>query len=263
MSEQPQANRPAPVVLVTRPAGRAESFIHTLQAAGVECVHLPMLEIKALHDEAQIAAVKSRLHCLDQLDLAIFISTNAVHFTRECLLNNHIEFPAQLPCLPIGRTTADEIARAGWQLVPAPAIEDSEGLLSSPALQQVSGKVIGIFRGVGGREHLARVLRERGAKVDYLECYRRCRPLYQNGIVAGLLKKHSPAAIVFSSGETLDNFLYYAKLDDITGEVLKIPLVVPSQRLQQYAVNHGFTRVVVANGANAEATSATLAGIVA
>lgn len=60
---------------------------------------------------------------------------------------------------------------------------DSESLLELPelAVDRVKGKRVAIFRGDGGRELLAETLRERGATVDCITCYRRSGP--SNGVV--------------------------------------------------------------------------------
>ncbi len=52
---------------------------------------------------------------------------------------------------------------------------DSEAVIALPefAADAVRGRKVLIFRGDGGRELLADTLRERGASVEYVTCYRR------------------------------------------------------------------------------------------
>ena len=86
-------------------------------------------------------------------------------------------WPARLRAFAPGPGTAAALAAAGIHDVTIPATTfDSEGLLALPALSQVAGKRIAIFRGEGGRDLLGDTLRARGALVDYVDCYRRAAP---------------------------------------------------------------------------------------
>jgi MFS superfamily sulfate permease-like transporter len=82
-----------------------------------------------------------------------------------------------------------------------PPGQDSEALLALPQLEQVAGKRIAIFRGVGGRTLLADTLRSRGATVDYVECYRRRRPDADAGPL--LQRWADVSAVTIASAETL------------------------------------------------------------
>ena len=82
---------------------------------------------------------------------------------------------------------------------------DSDGLLALPALSDVRGKRILIFRGESGREDLGGALVARGALVDYVACYRRAKP---QGSVAGLAEAFREGriqAVTITSSEGLDN----------------------------------------------------------
>ena len=70
----------------------------------------------------------------------------------------------------------------------------------------IAGKHIAIFRGVGGRETLRDTLRQRGAKVEYIECYTRRRPDVAPAVVSSLLARDDIGAIQALSRETLENF---------------------------------------------------------
>jgi len=122
---------------------------------------------------------------------------------------------------------------------------NSEALLSLPRLQEVTGKKILIFRGVGGREHLAVVLRERGAKVDYAECYKRKLPDSPPGSFAQCLVDNQISMISANSQESVENLC--ALGDSFT--LKQLPLVVPGERVASSAKAKGFKKVIMAENA--------------
>lgn len=186
------------VVVLTRPIEQARAVAHKIEAAGGAAVHFPVLEINPK------AAPADALATLNFTDIAIFISANAVEFG---LLATARKLPPKIKLAAIGQATAQALAQRGFQptIVPKSGA-DSEALLATAALQEVAGKQIVIFRGVGGRETLRTTLCQRGAKVAYIECYTRRRPDVSPSRVAALLQRNDIAAIQILSRETLENF---------------------------------------------------------
>ena len=82
--------------------------------------------------------------------------------------------PALAHAEPV-RHLADAAAlqRATTREVTAPDDQRSEGLLALPQLQDVAGKHIVIVRGNAGRELIKQGLLARGAKVSYVQSYKR------------------------------------------------------------------------------------------
>ena len=161
-------------VLVTRPQGQAETFCRLIEEQGGTTIRFPVLEITTPSDPTPLEALISTL---DQFDLAIFISINAVEWTLKAIRRDHRELPDSLRLAVIGPTTARALEALGHppHLMPPPPY-NSESLLALPEMEQVTGRRVIIFRGEGGREHLAETLRSRGAVVEYAEAYRRVRP---------------------------------------------------------------------------------------
>ena len=151
-------------VLVTRPAHQAGHFIQLLQQAGATAIEFPAIEID---QPDNTETVQARIAQLDDYDLVIFISSNAVEYglkfmqqAGKRLLN---------PVAAIGRSTASCLQRHNIAVSVQPENGfNSEALLASKALQaaQVKGKKVLIVRGQGGLELLANSLQQRGARVD-------------------------------------------------------------------------------------------------
>jgi uroporphyrinogen-III synthase len=151
--------------------------------------------------------------------------------------------PLRLPALTIHDNSADPALcrRLGRDpdLVPQGSF-DSESLLALEPLQHVSGKRIVIFRGNGGRELLADTLRQRGARVDYAEVYRRGPP--PPPADTEWLQKTD--IITLTSSEALHNLVTMTPAT-ARDALYDKPLVVISERSAQLARQLGFRQSVL------------------
>lgn len=233
--------------MLTRPRDQALALTEQLEEAGARVIHFPVIDIVPLAISAD-AAVSRLVGQLDSYAIAVFISSNAVIQADRIVRQLRGEWPAQLRLAVIGPASAKALTTVGLQAHICPVSEfNSEGLLATRAMQQVSGKRIIIFRGRGGRETLATELRRRGAQVDYAEVYQRRRPA--TGLEA-LAQRQRDAinAIIVASNESLQN------LYDMAGErnrnwLLGVPVVVISQRSAALAGDLGFAHIVTAEQA--------------
>ncbi|MEQ6340706.1 MAG: uroporphyrinogen-III synthase [Gammaproteobacteria bacterium] len=219
-------------VLVTRPAHQSQRLCELIEAEGGRVVLLPTIEIL---DPQDINAARKVIDRLDEFDIAIFISTNAVSKTMELLSPRH-DWPPRLKVAAVGARTAEELERRSRPVDIRPHQQfNSEALLALNMMRDVASKRIVIFRGEGGRELLGDTLRERGAHVEYAEVYRRGKPAadFSSVMDAGI------DVIIVTSNESLRN------LWEIAGEtgrewLLYIPLVVISKRTADLAGELGF-----------------------
>ena len=157
-------------IVVTRPRGQATQLTQRIEQIGGNVVLFPLLEIASTNDQQTLNALVARL---DEFDLAIFISPNAVRFGMEAIQSAH-GLPENLKIATVGQGSAKALRNFGVQDVISPqSRSDSEALLALPELQNVTNWRIIIFRGNGGRELLGDTLKARGATVDYAECYQR------------------------------------------------------------------------------------------
>jgi uroporphyrinogen-III synthase len=160
-------------VLVTRPAGQAQRLCGLLEAAGHECVRLPTIEIQPAADPYRLEAIADTL---EDYDLAVFVSVNAVQMGLEPILDQR-DWPEHTQIATVGARSAEALTAYGLSvdLVPEHRF-NSEALLALEELEDMSGRNVVIFRGNGGREVLRDTLLERGAEVEYVEVYRRVCP---------------------------------------------------------------------------------------
>ncbi|MFV8783945.1 uroporphyrinogen-III synthase [Microbulbifer sp. SA54] len=246
-------------ILLTRPAHQCAGWQALLAEQGARCDSIPMLEIAPFtgDDPAAAQAIRNLILDFDQCDHAIFVSQNAVHWGFDWLDDYWPQLPLGPRFYAIGAATARAIAARGAEPECDETLDsmDSEALLALPALQHPQGTRVFVFRGQGGRTLIGDTLRERGARVDYCELYRRLLPAdapAQLGEYA-----YTPDAITVHSGETLDN-LHQCLQHSRRPELLRVPLICPSARVAQQARALGFSRVTAAQNAGDPAMLAAL-----
>lgn len=225
-ADNPAATRLAGLhVMVTRPVHQAAKLRELIEARGGQVVPFPVLDILDPQDNGALQEIIGRL---DQYDIAIFISANAVNKALERVLKNRT-LPPRLKLAAVGKRTAQALKQYGLQgdICPREGF-NSEALLAMEEMQAVQDKRILIFRGEGGRELLAETLQQRGAQVDYAEVYRRARPQAD----ARALLRHLEQGIdviTLTSNEGLQNLFDMAGPDG-QPQLRAVPLVVMSDR---------------------------------
>ncbi|MDA8107799.1 MAG: uroporphyrinogen-III synthase [Betaproteobacteria bacterium] len=236
---------------MTRPRAHAEALARLIREAGGEPLVFPAIEIRDLPDLGPILAKIDRL---EEFDLAIFISPNAVHKALNLVQARRAgkPWPSRLRVAAVGRGSRRELEQQGFAEVIAPAAHaDSEALLALPELSAVAGKRIVIFRGDGGRELLGDTLAARGAHVEYAECYRRARPAADSAPLLTAWARGAVHAVTVSSGEGLANL--FDMLGKLGQQWLRAtPLFVPHPRVAESAVRLGVREVLVAGASDAE-----------
>lgn len=233
-------------VLITRPEEKSKQLALLLTQQGIANISQPLFDY---HNNTNASEVKT---ALEQSDVVIFVSAAAVTFAH-----NGYELPSlinhnKLIVIAVGQATKKALLALGIADVTVPEQEDSEGVLSLPILQNVNRKRIKIFRGNGGREHIATILTERGAGVSYIESYQRVwRTLAKD--IAQQWQAQQINCIVVTSNENL--MALVALLQDDQGKLINywqhdcLWLVV-SSRIEHNAKAMGLHTVVNSHGAN-------------
>ncbi|HXE36834.1 MAG TPA: uroporphyrinogen-III synthase [Azonexus sp.] len=244
-------------IVVTRPLAQAGPLAQAIEAAGGKPLIFPLLEIFPAPDPQSLATAVDRL---GDYALAVFISPNAVDHALPAILARG-PWPDGLRPAAVGQGTVKALLAHGVAGCIAPTERfDSETLLALPALakEAVAGQRVAIFRGDGGRELLADTLRQRGATVDCVTCYRRSGP--SDG-VAPLLRAWRAGqldALTVSSSEGLRHLV-----DLLDGEgrdfLHKTPLFVPHARIADSAAALGLSNIILSGAADAGIMAALLA----
>lgn len=191
-------------VVVTRPRPAADRLAAALAREGARALVFPSLAIEPVDPAPHGAQALERLA---EGGLAIFISANAVEHGLAAA-RRHGAWPAQGRVAAVGEATAQALRNSGFAQVISPRERhDSEGLLALPELRAVKGESVIVFRGEGGKEHLREALESRGARVDYVECYRRARPRTDPASLVAACRRGEVQAVTALSAETLENFL--------------------------------------------------------
>ncbi len=137
-----------------------------LELQGASTLRLPALEIKPVGNRRETAA---RLGALENFDVIIFTSANAVRFGASLL-----DQKRGLTLAAMGPATARALNHAGYRVaVQPPQTFDSESLLRHPKLERPAGSRILIIKGGNGRPFLEQELARRGAQVATADVYRR------------------------------------------------------------------------------------------
>jgi uroporphyrinogen-III synthase len=229
-------------VLITRPLPQARVLAQALSAAGADPVVFPGVRIHPL----AAAELGPALQEARRADLIVFISPNAARIGMR-LLADAGALPLRAKVAAVGPGTTKELGALGVGEVITPQDgHDSEALAGHPALSQVAGKNIVVFRGEGGRAYLADRLRERGARVVAAECYRRLPPGDDFSRTLSDWASGRIAAWTASSAQIIDNLFAAAGADG--SEWLRRRVVfVPHARIAACAFRHG-TRSVFVTG---------------
>jgi uroporphyrinogen-III synthase len=227
---------------VTRPLAQAQPLARLIEAEGGEAIVFPVLSIEPAAD---LAAVRTGVGPIEQFDLAVFVSRNAVEHGRALLAG---AAPGRPRVAAIGPSTAQALEQAGLRVDIRPTCGfTSEALLAQPALQSVRGLRVLVVRGAGGRELLGETLAARGAELRYAEVYARRASTADARLLRERWERAEIHLATALSVETLDALC--ALLGPAgRGLLARAGLVTASARVLKRAAALGLESVVMARG---------------
>lgn len=243
-------------ILITKNVD-ASSFLYTqIKNAGGTPILFPTIKIVPLINQDLL---QQEIADLNQTDIVIFISPNAVNYAFPLIQQYWPQIPSQLIIVGPGSGTSEALAKFNFHHCIYPKDEfNSEALLKLPALQSIKNKNIIIFKGEGGREILKQGLEKKGAIVTEINVYKRVCPDISHESFLPTWQKHGLDIIICTSENSLLN------LKQMVGDsglpwLQQQLFLLSSPRLCSIANNLGFNRQhLLAKNATDEALLARL-----
>lgn len=218
-------------VLVARPAHQAQALCAMIEAEGGSACLLPLLAIVPVADPA---AVSAQLSAARSAQRWIFSSSNAVRHAAAL-----VERPWP-PVAAVGAVTAAALEALGLADVLRPLAGDgAAALLADPAFSQPREQRITLIAGARPLPLLARVLRERGARVEAIAVYRRQPVAHAPQRVAQLIAGVDVAIV--PSAEALTQLVRLTPPEAHT-LLFDLQLALPSSRVVEKARGLGFRK---------------------
>ncbi|MDO5687673.1 MAG: uroporphyrinogen-III synthase [Neisseria sp.] len=153
-----------PLVVVTRPHGRADNIVHECARAGWSVRHVPLMRLQE-HE-----SFSGSLNAMAQTsDAVFFVSPSAVEMAAAKI--DWTRYHGTVTAVGHASATALQAASGKNVLYPHDG-NDSEALLRLPLWRERSGRLL-IVRGAHGRDFFAEALRKLGWTVDCADVYRR------------------------------------------------------------------------------------------
>lgn len=195
-------------ILITRASAQSADLAGMLYKLGAYIYELPVIEIK---DPTSWKKADRSIMQIAKYDYIIFTSVNGVRkfMSRvfECGRDSRIFGGKKI--ITIGTKTAESLGRFGIVADIIPQNYVAEGIIDTLSKREIRNKNILIPRASVAREFLPEKLREMGAKVDIVECYRTQKPRHRKKDIEKIrryLMSGDIDIVTFTSSSTVDNF---------------------------------------------------------
>lgn len=228
-------------ILNTRPQEQAHELTQSIRASGGIGIELPAIEIQETSSN-WIALLPN----LNNVEHAIFISANAVHYCFTQLKQRHINWPSSIHVIAIGQGTSASLQKFNIHVNAIPELPDSEHLLSLEELQHLEKKNVLLFKGKEGRPLIEERLRKNGANLVILQVYQRVMPKISPLFVESVWRNDLVDIILITSEQSLQNL--FKLFDKEAHDWLRNKSwLVISERLAQIASSLGIYNVKISH----------------
>ena len=244
-----------PRVLVTRATGQSDQLIASLEAAGLEAVPVPTIDVELAPGGGPLDQAIRRIGAYDWV---VVTSTNGALSVLSAAERVFVPFEATR-WAAIGSATREVLEREGVDVTFQPALSTAAGLASE--LPVVPGDRVLLVRGNLADDRAPAILGRRGAVVQDVLGYTTVEaPASSVGLLAEAFA--GPLEIVlFTSGSTVRGLVGLADLEAI--DVRRLPAACIGRETATEAARLGFNVVAVARAPDAQSLADTAARAVA
>lgn len=238
-------------ILITRPLEQCDFLVNEITRLRGNPYVFPTLAIKP---SSNIHAFNTAINSLDRMDIAVFMSSNAVKWASNKIKARWPVLPRGLKFAAIGNATKAALEQQGWPVAIMPCEPfNSESLLQLPDFINVANQNIIIFSGNGGRKLLQETLKTRYATVLTTEVYERYCPDLNITELLDRWQNQQIHIVLSTSNESLQN-LYHALCHEGLSHLHRTPLLVISERMANFAQKLGYPEpIIVAKNASDDA----------
>ncbi|OCH05804.1 uroporphyrinogen-III synthase [Aliivibrio fischeri] len=233
-------------ILVTRPEQESQALCDALNQSGHPAISHPLITI---HPGNELSQLPRLFSSLNDGDFIIAVSQHAVEYTQKYLKQLQLEWKQEVNYIAVGQKSAQHLKKYISDPVHYPTHSDSEHLLALPVLQNATGKKAIILRGNGGRDLIYQVLNDLNVDVTYCEAYQRQAIAFDASIKTREWQEKNVNTLIVTSGEQLSFFTSQFTGTDLNW-VLKLRLLVPSERINQFAKELGYQHIETVGGAS-------------
>lgn len=230
-------------IVITRPAHQVENLTRKLKSANAHPILFPLIEITPPRD---LVALKKQWNNLQNFDLVVFVSANAVDQSFKWINSFQLQF---VKVATTGKKTAEALKKHGVKIDYCPEqLFNSEALLAMSNFKQFCiGKKIAIIRGGDGRDLLRNELLQIKAEVEYINVYQRECPQKNLNVLEQHAKNNKLDIILLTSGSSVCHFFDLVENHKKSKQwINKLTLLLGSSRMQKKIPDHFQGKILIA-----------------
>ena len=187
-------------IAITRAAKQSKKFGEILSEKGARILYIPTIEITTIEPNKKLQKAISNI---SDYFAIIFTSVNSVSIFFNNLMEagKDTRVLRDIKVIPIGQATSALLEMKGITADFIPRSYSLEGIVEIVRELKIKGNRFLLPRAEGGRDVLAKFIKERGGTCDII-------PLYKTTIPKkGAPLNEKPDVITFTSSSTVDNFV--------------------------------------------------------